>query len=107
MRFEKELMGMLWKVNENEIKLRNKQAAPKQQAGPHPTKKLVRMVSNQWFILLDHSFLKSLFNLKKQKKYDKHNFFFRKPGARWDLVPHVVWTRTSYLLQLGITRYWC
>lgn len=67
MRFEKELMGMLWKVNENEIKLRNKQAAPKQQAGPHPTKKLVRMVSNQWFILLDHSFLKSLFNLKKQK----------------------------------------
>lgn len=60
MRFEKELMGMLWKVNENEIKLRNKQAAPKQQAGPHPTKKLVRMVSNQCFILLDHSFLKSL-----------------------------------------------
>lgn len=43
MRFEKELMGMLWKVNENEIKLRNKQVAPKQQAGPHPTKKLVRM----------------------------------------------------------------
>lgn len=59
MRFEKELMGMLWKVNENEIKLRNKQVAPKQQAGPHPTKKLVRMVSNQCFILLDHSFLKT------------------------------------------------
>nr|XP_022346077.1 atrial natriuretic peptide receptor 2-like [Crassostrea virginica] len=43
MRFEKELMGMLWKVNENEIKLRNKQPVPKQQTGPHPTKKLVRM----------------------------------------------------------------
>ncbi|XP_061189735.1 atrial natriuretic peptide receptor 2-like [Saccostrea echinata] len=43
MRFEKELMGMLWKVNENEIKLRNKHPTPKQQEGPHPTKKLVRM----------------------------------------------------------------
>ncbi|XP_048752602.2 atrial natriuretic peptide receptor 1-like isoform X2 [Ostrea edulis] len=42
-KFEKELMGMLWKVNESEIKLRNKQLPPKQVAGPHPTKKLVRM----------------------------------------------------------------
>ena len=50
MRFEKELMGMLWKVNENEIKLRNKQPVPKQQSGPHPTKKLVRMVSGRSYM---------------------------------------------------------
>ena len=48
-RFEKELMGMLWKVNQNEIKLRKKivvnNTVPTQLIGQiHPRKKLVRMV---------------------------------------------------------------
>ncbi|CAG2186308.1 Receptor-type guanylate cyclase gcy-9,Adenylate cyclase,Receptor-type guanylate cyclase gcy-7,Receptor-type guanylate cyclase gcy-22,Receptor-type guanylate cyclase gcy-11,Guanylyl cyclase GC-E,Receptor-type guanylate cyclase gcy-17,Retinal guanylyl cyclase 1,Receptor-type guanylate cyclase gcy-12,Guanylate cyclase 2G,Olfactory guanylyl cyclase GC-D,Receptor-type guanylate cyclase gcy-3,Receptor-type guanylate cyclase gcy-23,Receptor-type guanylate cyclase gcy-20,Receptor-type guanylate cyclase gcy-19,Reti len=47
-RFEKELMGMLWKVNQNEIKLRKKNGTatvvPAQVKGQiHPKKKLVRM----------------------------------------------------------------
>ncbi|XP_052072902.1 atrial natriuretic peptide receptor 1-like [Mytilus californianus] len=47
-RFEKELMGMLWKVNKNEIKLRKKNGTatvvPAQVKGQiHPKKKLVRM----------------------------------------------------------------
>lgn len=96
-------MGMLWKVNESEIKLRNKQLPPKQVAGPHPTKKLVRMVGtcNSYYSGTDTDGYWATLSVYYQKYacQRKYNLLYRKHEEPWDLARLAVLIRTSCLPQ--------